>query len=203
MRARGLHQATQTRRSLVNSDADCMPATVRTPASADHVHSRASVQHDYTSFGGSSSITPADATVALIGDLIAQPSDEHGQRDTSAEGNFISRSSPVSAVRPMPGAFFKSDRRSFNAAIPDCAGRTLPVPLHVVPSPACPLLAFHRAPTVDYPSQEVCMKLRSSSCALGITPAVHSDSEHVQLTPHSAVDGPANSFSSSDIIQSF
>ena len=82
----------KTRRSLVNSDADCMPATVRTPASADHVHSRASVQHDYTSFGGSSSITPADTTVALIDDLIAQPSDEHVQHDTSAEGNFISRS---------------------------------------------------------------------------------------------------------------
>ena len=75
--------------------------------------------------------------------------DEHLQHDTSAEGNFISRTPLVSAARPMPDALIESDRRSSNAAIPDSEGHSLPLPSPVMPSPACPLLASHRSPTVD------------------------------------------------------
>ena len=76
-------------------------------------------------------------------------------------------------------------------------------PSLVVPLPACLLPATHRAPTVDYPSLEVCTQLRSSSFLYGIAPALHSDPKHVQATPHIAVDGPSSLVRSCDSVQSF
>ena len=82
--------------------------------------------------------------------------DELLQHDTSAEGIFVSKIPLGSAARPVPDGLNESDRRSFHAATHDSASHSLPLPSPVVPSPAWPLPAFHRSPTVDYPSREVC-----------------------------------------------
>ena len=112
--------------------------------------------------------------------------DELLQHDTPAEGIFVSRTPLVSAARPMPDGLIESDHRSFLAATPDSAGHSLTLPSPVAPSPACPLLAFHCSPTVDYPSREVCTQLGSSSLVS------HSVCQHVQASTHIAVDGPSS-----------
>ena len=123
--------------------------------------------------------------------------DELLQHDASAEGIFVSRIPLGSAARPVPDGLNESDRRSFHAATHDSASHSLPLPSPVVPSPAWPLHAFHRSPTVDYPSREVCTQLGSSSLVS------HSVCKHVQASTHIAVDGPSSVISSSDCNQSF
>ena len=130
-------------RSLLNSDVDCMPATVRVPASADHVPSRASAQPDLTSFGCITSLTPAESNVDFYVDETARP---------------------CKLLKRAISRF--ADTQPFADMLPDNAGPSLHVSLPDSPAPACHSSASHLALT----SGQVCMQLRSSRFLCGITP---------------------------------
>ena len=141
-----------------------MPATVRMPASADHVPSLASAQPDLTSFCCVTSLTPAESTVAF-----------------NVDGN----ARPCKLLKRAISSF--ADTQHFADMLPDNAGPSLHVPSPDSPAPACHSPASHLALT----SGQVCMQFRSCSFLGGIEPE-HSVCEPslVQQMSHEAEDGP-------------
>ena len=95
-----------------------------------------------------------------------------------------------------------SNIQPFAAAIPACADISLQLPSPGVPLPAGPLPAANFAPTVDYPSLEVCTQLGSSSFVFGVAPVLQSGPKHVQASSPNAVGGPTSLIRSPVSVQS-
>ena len=108
----------------------------------------------------------------------------------SCEATCRSYGVALNLKKPKITSACNSNIQPFAAAMPACADISLQLPSPDVPLHACPSPAACFAPTVDYPSQEVCMKLGSSTFAFGIAPVLQSDSKHVQASSPDAVGGP-------------
>ena len=100
----------------------------------------------------------------------------------ACEATSSSHGEALTLMKPKIIPAHNSSTQPLATAMHDCAGSALQLPSPDVTLHACPSPAACFSPTVDYPSQEVCMKLGSSSFAFGIALMLQSDSKHVQAS---------------------